>query len=55
MIRQHLKKVMVVKSFATISILEKGPVDMVPNVGLSTRIDLEEEKEREDSATSNKS
>jgi hypothetical protein len=45
----------VIKSFVTTSTLEKGPVAMVPSAVSFTRIELVEEKEREDSATSNKS
>ena len=49
------EKVMAIKSIATTSTLEKGPTVMVPNVGSSTRIELVEEKQREDSTTSSKS
>ncbi len=46
---------MKIRSSATTSTLEKGPAVMVPNVGSSTRIELVEEKQREDSTTSSKS
>jgi hypothetical protein len=56
--KQHLKrkqKVMEIKSSATTLTLGKGPAAMEPNAGSSTRIELVEEKEREDSTISNKS
>jgi hypothetical protein len=45
----------VIKSFVTTSTLEKGPVAMVPSVGLSTRIGLEEERAKEGSIISSRS
>ena len=49
------EKVMAIKSIATTSTLERGLAVMVPNVDSSTRIELVEEKRREDLTISSKS
>ena len=49
------EKGMEIKSSAITLTLEKGPAVMEPNVDSSTRIELVEEKEKEDSTTSSRS